>query len=33
MENLKRCLEQMPRRPGTAHSHIIEWLIKRLEEL
>lgn len=33
METLEKCLAQIPRRPGTAHAHIIEWLLQRLKEL
>jgi len=29
----KKCLEELPRRKGTAHAYIIEWLIKKLEEV
>ncbi len=32
MEIFKKCLEELPKKPGTAHSHIIEWLIERLRE-
>lgn len=32
MQTLKKCLEEIPRRPGTAHSYVIEWLVKKLEE-
>jgi len=29
----KKCLEELPRQKGTAHAHIVEWLIKKLEEV
>jgi len=29
----KKCLEELPRRRGTAHAHIVEWLIRKLEEI
>ena len=33
MESIKRCLEALPRKPGTAHSYIIEWLMEKLREV
>jgi hypothetical protein len=32
MEDFKKCLEELPRKAGTAHSHVIEWLIERLRD-
>lgn len=33
MESIKRCLEALPRKPGTAHSYIVEWLMEKLREI
>ncbi|MCC6020921.1 MAG: hypothetical protein LM577_06105 [Thermoproteaceae archaeon] len=30
-ERYLKCLEGVPREPGTAHGCIIEWLVKALE--
>ena len=33
MESIKRCLEALPRKPDTAHSYIVEWLMEKLREI